>query len=196
MHNDARHALVVGGTGMLRGVCLHLASRGAAVSVIARDRQRLDRIGEETGGAARGIALDYRGSAGLRLGIEQAIRAHGSIDLAVCWIHSTAPHAPMVVARAVASIAQPCRFFHILGGAAAERHSNILENVGMSREQPLQPDSVEGVLYRRIILGFVVEPAGSRWLSNNEIAGGVIDAFESDREQTIIGVVEPWSARP
>lgn len=188
MLEDVCHALVIGGTGMLRGVCMYLASRGGVVSVLARDRRRLDTLAHETRGAVRAIAADYRDSAALRLRIEEAVRAHGPIGLAVCWIHSTAPEAPLVVARAVAPIETPCRFFHILGSASADP----------SKERAEHPQLrlLPGILYRRIVLGFVIEPAGSRWLTNDEIGRGVIEAVAADRDESIIGVGAPWSARP
>ena len=50
--------------------------------------------------------------------------------------------------------------------------------------------------YRRVILGFVVEGGKSRWLTHEEISGGVIEAVQKDAERYIVGTVEPWSMRP
>ena len=37
-----------------------------------------------------------------------------------------------------------------------------------------------------VILGWVNEPAGRRWLSNTEISGGVIEAVRNPFEQIIV----------
>ncbi|NUN53550.1 MAG: hypothetical protein HUU06_12290 [Planctomycetaceae bacterium] len=47
-----------------------------------------------------------------------------------------------------------------------------------------------------MILGFVREGDRSRWLTDAEIAAGVLGAIAADRPRTVVGVVEPWSARP
>ena len=44
MKHTGAHALVVGGTGMLRGVSLYLAEKGHVVSVVARSRERLESL--------------------------------------------------------------------------------------------------------------------------------------------------------
>ena len=46
------HALVVGGSGMLRDVVVRLASRYATVSVVARTPDRLDAVKSAAGRAA------------------------------------------------------------------------------------------------------------------------------------------------
>lgn len=50
--------------------------------------------------------------------------------------------------------------------------------------------------YREIILGFKIERGRSRWLTNAEISTGAIDAVMAGRKKTVIGVTEPWDARP
>lgn len=51
-------------------------------------------------------------------------------------------------------------------------------------------------MYREVMLGFVPLGTGSRWLTNEEISDGVIDAVGTDGERSIVGVVEPWELRP
>jgi len=55
---------------------------------------------------------------------------------------------------------------------------------------------LKNMRYRTILLGFVVEGKTSRWLTNNEICDGVIEAIENDARDSIIGTVEPWNKRP
>lgn len=49
------HALVVGGTGMLRGLTLALAGKGYMVSVIARDATRLRALADAAAGLPGGV---------------------------------------------------------------------------------------------------------------------------------------------
>ena len=48
------HVLVIGGSGMLRWACTRLASQGAIVTVIARDRGSLDALAGEAAGCRGG----------------------------------------------------------------------------------------------------------------------------------------------
>lgn len=177
---------------MLRGLCLALAGRGWTVSVVARRRQRLadmERATAGTGGRIHPIALDYRDALALTAALADAMSDNGRVDLAVAWIHGTAPEAPLAVARAVADPERPVPYFHVLGSAAAD---------------PSRPDperrarfaAVPGIAYHEVILGFVLTAQGSRWLTDEEISSGVLRALEAGEPRYIVGTVEPWSARP
>ena len=99
-----RHALVVGGTGMLAPAARALADRGHAVTCIAR---RLADLG-------RGVAVeaaDYRKENELREALARAKQSRGPIELAVCWIHTDAPKAPRFVAESLAPGARLVQLF-------------------------------------------------------------------------------------
>lgn len=186
----ARHALVVGGTGMLREVSLTLAERGHPVSVVARNRRRLRSLADEAerrGGAVYCIPVDYRDGDALTAALRDAVAAHGPLELAVVWIHSIAPEAPLQVARA--TVAASCRFFHLLGSAAADPSAP-----DTGRRERFE--SIPGLSYHEVVLGFVLEGRRSRWLTNDEIAAGVLAAIDSAAARSVVGAVEPWSARP
>ena len=51
-------------------------------------------------------------------------------------------------------------------------------------------------LYRQVLLGFVPEGDGARWLTNDEISAGVLAAIDEDTALFRIGVTRPWSLRP
>ncbi|PZN13228.1 MAG: short-chain dehydrogenase [Bacillota bacterium] len=186
------HALVVGGTGMLRGASLGLAARGYIVSVVARGRSRLDALVRDAAGRAGSIhpvAVDYRDTGALANALADARSRFGPIELAVVWVHSVAPAAPLAVARLVGTPEHPGRFFHVLGSATAD---------------PSRPDprrratfaSFPNIRYREVILGFVVDGRRSRWLTHEEISAGVLAAVDADRPRFIVGTVEPWDLRP
>lgn len=165
------HALVVGGTGMLRGAALHLA-RTSVVSVIARDTGNLESLVRDSGGWVRAISVDYRDTGALVAALRNSIERDSTIDLAVCWIHSDAPDALRAIVDTIGREAMPPKLFHVLGS-------------GMTPARELS-----GVAHRTVMLGRIVEPGGGwRWLTNDEISRGVIDAIETNRETSVVGVV-------
>jgi hypothetical protein len=176
------HALVVGGTGMLRGAVLGLA-RDREVTVVARGARRLDAL-RAASGSVHPARADWHDLPGLEAVLEGAVAARGPFSLAVAWIHADAPEAPVAAARRVRG-----RFFQVLGSAAAD---------------PSQPDpsrrarfdALPGLAYHEVILGFVVEGGRSRWLTDAEISRGVLDAVAAGLPRFVVGTVEPWSAKP
>jgi hypothetical protein len=185
----AGHALVVGGTGMLRGVCLELAARGWVVSVLARRHSGLGLLAAEVrdlaahegmgGGSINPLPADYEDSGMLAARIRSARAAHGAISLALCWIHSTAPDAFDLVTELLSNPRRPCRVFRVVGSGYEPQP----ENEGRTQE----PGHTEGVLVRRVVLGSVREGQGRRWLTHEEIARGVIGAIDRDEARCVIG---------
>lgn len=185
MNNDAhsalearKRALVVGGTGMLAGVVGALSASGWWVSVLARGQSRLDALARLPG--VTPLRADYTDAEGFA----KAVRTVLPVELVVAWIHSTAPDAPQLLASLVARPEAPVDMYHVLGSAAGRSPAGI------------EPLDVPGVAYRRVVLGFVVEAGGSRWLTDREIGGGVLQAIDKKTSRHQIGQLEPWSQRP
>lgn len=189
---DRSHVLVVGGTGMLRGVSLYFAERGDFVSVVARGEERLRSLADDAAAFAGEIVplpLDYWDSAKLERALTASMTRYGPISLAVCWVHSVASDPLVVVAKALVSASASPRLFHVRGSASANPAAG----------GPRIPQSLAALptlRYRQVILGFVIENGRSRWLTHREISDGVVAAVTSDRDTTIVGTVEPWSMRP
>ena len=135
------------------------------------------------------LALDWHDDAALDAALAGAVALHGPIVLAVVWIHGGAPAAPLAVARHVGAPGRRADYYHVLSSAAAD---------------PARPDAgrlarfaaLPGLRYHEVILGFVREPAGSRWLTNAEIAAGVLAAIEAGAPRFVVGIVAPWENRP
>ena len=159
------HALVIGGTGMLAGLTRALVARGHSVTSIARRATLLSERActDQSRGLLVPVALDYRDSAALEEALAHVVRERGPVDLAVCWIHTDAPHAPGLVARALAAGARLVQVF-------GTRHWPLAEI-------PLH------VAYRQVLLG----TSGGRWLTHEEISEGVLAAMDADLPCRVVG---------
>lgn len=184
--NVMKHALVIGGTGMLSGVSLWLLAQGYHVSVIARDADRMKNLIEKTNlkGNITPILVDYKRNEELQEKVQATIEQNGSIDMVVAWIHSTAPEALEIIAKEVSSSEKIWELFHVLGSSTDV--NKIKKRVTMS----------EDCLYHQIRLGFVIEDNCSRWLTNKEISDGVIASIEERSKIRTVGQIEPWEKRP
>lgn len=165
--------LVVGGTGMLWGACLGLKDLGHEVYALARSNHH-----HYPG--VHPILVNYKDL----LRLEEALEPHEPFDMAVVWIHSDAPQAPFVVAKFVDG-----PYYHLLSSQAAQPGELV------NAKRRLHFEGV-GTDYREIILGFVAEQWGSRWLEDEEVAEGVLQAIQQNAKQFVVGTVRPWSARP
>lgn len=173
---------------MLALLCETLAQEGRTVSVVARGRERLDRLASRApAGLIRPLPVDYRSLDCLEQNLLSATRDAGPIDRAVCWMHSNAPEGPLLVARHVQA-----RFCHVLASASEDSARPDLLAHWRERFAGARPD----LEYRAIVLGFVHEGDRSRWLSDAEISSGVKYALERGSSLSIVGSVTPWSARP
>jgi NAD(P)-dependent dehydrogenase (short-subunit alcohol dehydrogenase family) len=173
------HALIVGGSGMLAGVCRSLCEQADRVSVLARNEKRIRAIAK----AVEPIACDYND--GVALSEELALLEPP--DLVVTWIHGRAPHARRALAECVRAEG---RFVQVLGSAHGDpaHPERLAEMTQATHGLPID--------YQAVVLGFIVEAGKSRWLNNAEISAGVMLAIESAMPLRIVGTVEPWSAKP
>src|SRR3546814_17729024 len=114
--------------------------------------------------------------------------------LAVLWIRPGAPAALDTIARCADAGAgegapRRCRFFRILGSAAADP---ALDRKGKGARYR----AMEGLAYREIVLGFRVSGTRARWNTTEEIAAEVVRAIEAELPEPPVGVVRPWALRP
>ncbi|WP_243521761.1 short-chain dehydrogenase [Bacillus pseudomycoides] len=178
------HALVIGGTGMLKKVSIWLCNQGFHISVIGRDKNRLEDVKHACyfPRDVTCISLDYHDSDTLKQSIKDTIKQNGPITLVVVWIHTTAKKALQVICEEMELHSKTYSLFHILGSNASR----------LEREK-LGSSSCD---YHRILLGFILQGEHSRWLTHEEIAEGVIAGIQSKQSDYIVGTLEPWELRP
>ena len=170
------HVLVVGGTGMLTGLVEALAGDGGRLSLLSRHASQ----------HPGGFDCDYHDDVAFGRALADAITLNGPIELAVAWFHTLKIAAPRLLAEQVRG-----RMFQVLGsGVADPAYPHRLATAAAVA------DGRVDCRLRQVVLGFRVIDARSRCLTNEEISAGVLDAVRSDRPMTVIGEVEPWSARP
>jgi hypothetical protein len=179
--------MIVGGTGMLAGASRYVASEAASTSIFARTDASLSTFRRSLAEPVQGTPVDYRSEHAFSDAVRRCVEDGGVPDVVLAWIHTECP-ARMLAAQ-LAAYGHPLQFFHVLGSASASPASSL-------SQQRLYYDSLPGFSYRQIVLGFVREERGSRWLHHNEIVDGTIEALKSDASCRIVGVVEPWEARP
>lgn len=181
-----KHALVVGGTGMLADVTRWLAEEDFHVSVVGRKSEKMQRLTEQPkqAGEIHPVLVDYTKTAELEAAIVEQIRQHGPLALVVAWIHANAPEALPTVIRLADQSKQKWSLFHVLGSS---------RNLAAIRNGTKVPETCR---YHQIQLGFVVGNGKSRWLTNQEISSGVIEAIQNDEPVLTVGTLEPWNNRP
>lgn len=189
---------------MLRGVSRWLAARSAAVTVTGRRAERLVPLADEFANLAP-VAFDWRDADAARRSVEHALKTRGPCDLAVLWVHDSGARALDAIVETLVAHADAAsstvRLVHVLGSSADDPNAfaDDAKPELLRREAP--PRSVR---YEQVVLGFMIEdpPRGgggsgvSRWLTNDEISAGVIDAIERPSIRTTVGLTRPWGRRP
>lgn len=168
---------------MLSEVSLWLAGEGCHVSVVGRDAERMQRVTTRSEHISP-VLVDYKNEIQFAAGLERAVEENGPIELVVAWIHSDAPQALDQVISTVRNQIGECSLYHVLGSRADLRE--VKESVSIPA----------GCSYHQVQLGFLLEGDCPRWLRNDEIASGVIEAVAAKREVSLVGMLEPRKLRP
>ena len=171
-----KHVLVVGGSGMLRGTCLSLNQMGYFVTVMGRNRSKLEELQSACVSPERMslLAADYRNTSAFQ-NMLQHLQKTNPLSGMILWIRTDAVDALQMCLEVGADT------LHIRGIAG-------YTEPWVTKEW--------NDIYRRVVLGYKVENSLSRWLTNEEIAEGVKKAYLSKQKLTYIGQMEPYDQRP
>ncbi len=175
--------LMLRATGMLSGAVRGLIARGDTVHVITRGRAGVDRL--------RGQAGDHKGRIHWHRADDTDPQA---FQAAVTAAWNDEPFDRVVVWGSDETARD--RLFQIIAALAGDRRITAYLIRGSRYHDAPPPRAPDEIDVRTIILGFVIEPSGSRWLTHDEISSGVLAAIEKDRPYAVIGIVEPSERRP
>ncbi|MFC3212484.1 Rossmann-fold NAD(P)-binding domain-containing protein [Planomicrobium okeanokoites] len=178
-----KHALVIGGTGMLAQTSVWLSHNGYRVSAIGRNLSKMQRLVERNPEGINSMLVDYKDTEKLAQQLAQIQQKNGPIQLVLAWIHSDGRD---VIPCLISSLQQDSewKLFHVNGS------SSNLEEIKAKASVPSH------VHYYQIQLGFKLESGTSRWLTNDEISTGVIEAIRGEKAQYVVGTLSPWERRP
>lgn len=179
-----KHALVVGGSGMLAKTSLWLADNSYKVSVIGRNSRKLSKLTDASKNIIP-ISVDYYNERLFSSAIHNSITTYGPYNLVDAWIHSNSRQIIDAISSEIRKITnKEWSLFHVLGS------SSNLEDI--LREM----DYIENCDYHQVQLGFIIENNKSRWLTHDEISNGVINCIRSNSKKYVVGTLTPWSKRP
>ncbi len=183
------HALVIGGTGMLRRGTVAIAERSRRLTAVARTTASLaalarllaDRDGD------RYETLDWDQPEQFVLGLQRLVNQVGHPTLVLAWLHdmNLGPR----VAEVISSPRTVCDFFQVLGSGGGSPQ-------GGATALRAQVEALSDVRYFQVVLGFKRESGASRWLTDDEISDGVLEAIRKREAQHSVGTLEPWDQRP
>lgn len=177
-----RDVLVVGGSGMLRPAVHHLLGEGARVAVVARRPERAA-TGTDRDRRLVPVAADW---AEPRQLVSRVVAARGDrlFAQAILWVHS--PFGDALHPELASLLADDAVVVQLWGSARRDPPQDI--DVPTAYAPPRR--------YRRVVLGFTDGPAGTRWLTDEEVSRGAVRALTDQEPVQVVGRVEPWSDRP
>jgi NAD(P)-dependent dehydrogenase (short-subunit alcohol dehydrogenase family) len=197
-----RTALVLGGTGMLKGCADELLAQGwqvvlpsrrpdgtlgSAAKAALRGRghvPHVNRVEDDKGGQRVAVAADWARPRELADRVREVMERPA--DLLVAWVHASYRDA---VLRAVAPLLAP--------------HAPVVEvhDSGAIHAVRGVPDpALDGHPTQQVVLGFVRHGGSTRWLSHEEASVGVLEAVHralDGRPPSVhqVGEVDTWVMR-
>jgi hypothetical protein len=182
---------VIGGTGMLRRASVAIAKSVQVFTAVAHRAESLDSLAQELGvprkAASYYLALDWNQPADFLSALSRHVEQVGPPSLVLAWLHDV--NLGPLVARAVTTKGSRCEIFQVLGSDATNA---TIQAAAVRREIELH----DHLRYHQITLGFVREAGRARWLNDEEISAGVLEAISLERASHTVGTTENWAERP
>lgn len=174
---------------MLAGAVVELALRYRHITSIARTGESLRRLDQRITEATDDHApthtilpCDYRNRADFLDTVDLARADHGPVDCALVWMHGpTGSNGSIDLARHLASPSHTTDFYHVLGSGSIP---DLRRSLDVDR---LHFDRIDTLRYHQIVLGYVEEEGGRRWLRDEEIADGVVEGMLSAARLSVVG---------
>lgn len=176
---------------MLRRASVAIAKESLAFTAVARTSASLEALARDVGNGSTGghsfLALDWDQQDQFVAALSKHFMQTKPPSLVIAWLHNV--WLGPLIASAIPRHASTCEFFQVLGSAG---RGPLSEATPLRNE--IEPRS--DLAYYQVILGFKREGSSSRWLTNDEISDGVLDAVSAKQPTHVIGTVTPWNERP
>lgn len=167
---------------MLQAAVLDWNQEGHKVTVVARTAEKLRHLSKCAAHPERlrTIQADYHQLESFQKKLEDLPPP----DTIVSWIHRSGNSAIQALCDTYGNVSKRLGLFHIKGSSASDPLQNYV------------PQYSDAINYYEVILGFQLTGCTSRWLTNEEIAKGVVEAVKQRHARYIVGTIKPWNARP
>ena len=172
------HVIVIGGSGILRGLCIHWAEEGKVVSVVGRDKAKIVEMVAQTQkapGLINPVAVDYLQVPTLQKKLIEAVAHLGRPTMTVTWIRPEGFLARQSVAGFLNDQASGSRLFDL---ACAQ--SDPVKTAGLLSAHNFK------IMYRRVILSAAAGGDGSDQKVRDRIREGMLKAIRLDQTDFII----------
>lgn len=186
MVNMYRHTIAVGATGMLKAAAVELAARSQQFTSVARTRGSLSRLDDALRNGStqhHPLQLDWSNADEFLARIQQHVSGTEPPDLVVAWIHDD--QLTLRLALNLAETGTAFRFFHIIGSATVNPE-------GISDSLLDEFDPPANLDYHQVVLGARQTGWRSRWLTDQEISAGVLEAIEQLEDQFVVGTLDRY----
>jgi hypothetical protein len=179
--------LLLGTTGMLSAAAAHAVARSKKAVLVSRHADAFSFNNDVLDVKLKPINVSYDDENAFL----DALLYHAPFDLALTWMH---PPAEILRAALDGMIAPGGRLVEVMGSRSILLGPNGEASIAERRAQALALQTE--IAYAQVILGFVVENGGSRWLTHEEISAAAIAQMERPVPRLVAGVLEPWEMRP
>ena len=172
---DFHHVLIIGGTGMLYGIVSYYLNRNNFVTLIARNERRLQKLKSyaKDPNNVQVLSLNYIHTETSIHQVEQSLSNSAPVDAAILWIHNTGEDFKTELTRLLIKMNSRVKIYELMGSTDL-RLISPLNHPGNSN-------------FRKIILGCIKENNRTRWLTDEEIRSGTLNAIAEDKPIHVVG---------
>lgn len=170
--------LIIGGTGMLRKVVLELG-RNSVILVTGRREERL----KELAGNNPNIFIfsgDYTDAIFIE-NLQEEIKNFSGIFDVIAWVHQEGNKVHQEIFK-LFNDQKSYRYYHVL--------SSKWGNPKIIHPAKVEARSFNNLDYRQVILGYMNDRGKKRWLSDEEISDGVMEALRAETSVYYVGISE------
>jgi hypothetical protein len=165
--------IIIGGTGMLSSATREISHQANDLVLIARQPNEL---ASEIN--ARAIQLNWKNKDAVESAISKLI-SEPKVDILLIWIHEDGLWCLPLFENL---LVENGRSIRVHGSTAGDPTEGV-------KTDPLPPR--DDIIRQNVVLGWVEETNGRRWLTDNEISEGALAAFNNpERSSIVVGQVD------